>query len=68
MFSKIEVNGKNTLDLYKYLKKEQRGLLWSESIKWNFTKFLIDRNGKVIKHYGPSTKPESIKRDIEKLL
>lgn len=68
MFSKIEVNGENASPIYKYLKKQQSGFLWSESIKWNFTKFLVDKNGKVIKRYGSSTKPKSIKKDIEKLL
>ena len=68
MFEKIEVNGDNAHPLYKYLKKEATGLLGSESIKWNFTKFLVDRNGKVIDRYAPSTKPKSIEEDIEKLL
>ena len=68
MFSKIDVNGDNTDPLYRYLKKEQGGILWMDSIKWNFTKFLIDKNGKVIDRYSPSTKPKSIKGDIEKLL
>ena len=67
LFSKIDVNGDNAIDLYKFLKKEKKGLLWSEFIKWNFTKFLIDKNGKVIKRYSPSTKPMEIKSDIEKL-
>jgi len=68
MFSKIDVNGDNTDPLYQYLKNEQSGFLWTESIKWNFTKFLVDREGKVIARYGSSTKPRSIKEDIEKLL
>ncbi len=68
MFSKIDVNGENAIPLYEYLKKEQKGLLWTEAIKWNFTKFLIDKEGKVIKRYGSSTKPEAIKKDIELLL
>ncbi len=68
MFAKIDVNGDDTAPLYKYLKSEQSGLLWTESIKWNFTKFLVDRQGNVVKRYGSSTKPESIKEDIEKLL
>ena len=68
MFAKIDVNGDNTAPLYKYLKSEQSGFLWTESIKWNFTKFLVDRNGNVVKRYGSSTKPESIKEDIEELL
>ncbi len=68
MFSKIDVNGDNADPLYKYLKHEQSGFLWTESIKWNFTKFLVDRKGNVVERYGSSTKPESIKEDIEKLL
>ena len=68
LFSKIDVNGDNAIPLYKYLKKEKTGFLGSESIKWNFTKFLIDRKGKVVKRYGSSTKPKEIKKDIEKLL
>ncbi len=68
MFSKIDVNGDNTIPLYKYLKKEQTGFLWTESIKWNFTKFLVDKKGNVIKRYGSSTKSKSIENDIEKLL
>ena len=68
MFAKIEVNGDNTHPLYQYLKKNAPGILGSESIKWNFTKFLIDRNGKVIRRYAPSTTPEAIERDIKSLL
>ncbi|MFC2074519.1 glutathione peroxidase [Campylobacterota bacterium] len=68
MFSKVDVNGENAIPLYKYLKKQQSGILWTESIKWNFTKFLVDKDGRVIKRYASSTKPESIKEDIEKLL
>jgi len=67
MFSKIEVNGEGTHPLYKYLKSEKKGIL-GKNIKWNFTKFLIDRNGKVVKRYSPTTKPESIASKIEKLL
>jgi len=68
MFSKIDVNGENADPLYKYLKSEQSGFLWTESIKWNFTKFLVDREGNVVARYGSATKPESIKEDIEALL
>ena len=68
MFAKIDVNGDNAIPLYKYLKKEQTGFLWTESIKWNFTKFLVDADGNVIKRYGSSTEPKDIKKDIEKLL
>lgn len=68
MFSKIDVNGENADPLYKYLKKEKGGVLWMDSIKWNFTKFLVDRKGNVVDRYSPSTKPQRIKKDIEKLL
>ena len=68
MFSKIDVNGAATAPLYRYLKKEKPGLLGSEAIKWNFTKFLVDRNGKVVARYAPNDTPESIERDVEKLL
>ena len=68
MFSKIEVNGSGTHPLYKYLKKEATGLLGSEKIKWNFTKFLINRDGDVIARYGSVDKPAAIKKDIQKLL
>lgn len=67
MFEKIEVNGVGAHPLYKYLKKEARGLFGSE-IKWNFTKFLVDSHGKVIKRYAPTVAPAKIKGDIEKLL
>lgn len=67
MFSKIDVNGKNAHLIYKYL-KTQLGGVFTDSIKWNFTKFLIDKNGKAIKRYAPSTKPEKLEKDIEKLL
>ncbi len=68
MFSKIDVNGENASPLYKFLKKEQGGFLWMDSIKWNFTKFLISRDGKVVDRYAPMTKPEDIEADIVKLL
>ncbi|MGH4050799.1 MAG: glutathione peroxidase [Clostridium sp.] len=67
MFEKIEVNGSNAHPLYKYLKSEAKGLI-SKEIKWNFTKFLIDSAGNVIKRYGPTTNPLNIKGDIEALL
>ncbi len=67
MFAKIEVNGKNTHPLYVHLKKERPGLLGSGSIKWNFTKFLLDREGKVIKRYATTTTPQKIEPDIQKL-
>lgn len=68
MFAKIEVNGPNTHPLYEFLKSEAKGLLGSEKIKWNFTKFLVNKEGKVVKRYPPTAKPESIRGDIEKLL
>jgi len=67
MFSKIEVNGDNQSDLYRLLKEEQSGLL-GNNIKWNFTKFLVDKNGKVVGRYAPITQPLSLKQDIEKIL
>ncbi|MBU3107831.1 glutathione peroxidase [Clostridium gasigenes] len=67
MFEKIDVNGENTHDLYKYLKGEAKAFL-SKKIKWNFTKFLIDSEGNVIKRYAPTISPLKIKADIEKLL
>ncbi|BES71095.1 glutathione peroxidase [Marinobacter nanhaiticus D15-8W] len=68
MFAKIEVNGPNTHPLYRFLKSEAKGLMGSEKIKWNFTKFLVDQNGKVVKRYPPTAKPEAIRKDIEQLL
>ncbi|MDF3818836.1 glutathione peroxidase [Leptospira sp. 96542] len=68
IFSKLEVNGPNTDPLYLHLKKKAPGIFGSLDVKWNFTKFLIDRNGNVIKRYAPVTKPEAIEKDIEKLV
>ena len=68
MFAKVDVNGNNTAPLYKYLKSEKPGLLGSEAIKWNFTKFLVDREGNVVKRYAPNDTPESIAKDLEKTL
>uniref|UniRef100_A0A1I7ZFY9 Glutathione peroxidase n=1 Tax=Steinernema glaseri TaxID=37863 RepID=A0A1I7ZFY9_9BILA len=67
LFQKIEVNGKNASPLYDFLKKEKGGTL-IDAIKWNFTKFLVDRDGKVIQRYGPTTEPKTFVADIEKLL
>ncbi|KAL1191167.1 putative glutathione peroxidase 3 [Cardamine amara subsp. amara] len=67
VFDKIEVNGKNTSPLYKFL-KEQKGGLFGDSIKWNFAKFLVDRQGNVVDRYAPTTSPLEIEKDIEKLL
>ena len=68
LFAKIEVNGVNAHPLYKYLKKEAKGLLGSGPVKWNFTKFLVDRNGNVIRRYGSIDTPEKIRKHIHKLL
>src|SRR5712672_3927686 len=67
MFNKIDVNGGNEHPLYKYLKHEKSGLLGA-SIKWNFTKFLVDRAGKVVGRYAPTDRPEGLKKQIEALL
>ncbi|MFI4970310.1 MAG: glutathione peroxidase [Lysobacterales bacterium] len=68
LFAKIEVNGANAHPLYKYLKHEAKGLLGSEAIKWNFTKFLVDSNGDVVKRYAPTDTPESIGQDLAGML
>jgi glutathione peroxidase len=68
MFEKIEVNGEGTHPLYRWLKSGAKGLLGSEAIKWNFTKFLIDRKGNVVDRFAPTTKPEDLKSDVEALL
>ena len=68
MFSKVQVNGPGAHPLFAHLKSEAPGVLGSEAIKWNFTKFLLGRNGKVWKRYAPSTSPEDLVRDIEALL
>jgi len=68
MFSKIEVNGSNTHPLYEHLKREARGIFGSQAIKWNFTKFLVDRGGYVLKRYGSTDKPADIKADIQQVL
>jgi len=64
MFSKIEVNGDGAHPLYKWLKSEGKGILGSESVKWNFTKFLVDRDGQVVKRYAPTDTPEKIGKDL----
>ncbi|MGB1562292.1 MAG: glutathione peroxidase [Sinimarinibacterium flocculans] len=68
MFAKIDVNGANAHPLYRHLKHEAPGLLGSEAIKWNFTKFLIGKDGKVVKRYGSMDTPEKIDGDIARLL
>ena len=67
MFAKIEVNGANAHPLFRYLKDQKSGVLGS-TIKWNFTKFLVDRSGKVVRRHAPTTKPEALTKDIEGLL
>jgi glutathione peroxidase len=68
MFAKVDVNGAAAAPVYKYLKAEKPGVLGSEAIKWNFTKFLVDRKGHVVKRYAPNDTPESLAGDIEKAL
>lgn len=68
MFAKIEVNGENAHPLYRLLKHAAPGILGSEAIKWNFTKFLIDPEGRVVKRYAPNDTPQAIGKDIETLL
>ena len=68
MFAKLDVNGKAEHPLYAHLKSAARGTLFTRSIKWNFTKFLVDRAGNVVKRRGPLTKPEQLTANIERLL
>jgi glutathione peroxidase len=68
MFAKIDVNGDNTAPLYQFLKKEEKGVLGTEAIKWNFTKFLVNKNGEVVDRFAPTTKPEDLTKHIEALL
>ncbi|MCK7549917.1 glutathione peroxidase [Marinobacter goseongensis] len=68
MFAKIEVNGPEAHPLYRFLKQQAKGLMGSEKVKWNFTKFLVNRDGQVVRRYPPTSKPEAIRADIEKLL
>ena len=68
MFAKVDVNGENEAPLYKFLKSNQKGILGTENIKWNFTKFLVDKDGNIIDRYASTTTPESIENDIKKLL
>ena len=68
MFAKVEVNGANAHPLYKYLKSQAKGLLGSESIKWNFTKFLVDADGKVVTRYAPTDTPEKIEKDLARMV
>ncbi len=68
MFAKIDVNGDNAHPLYQHLRRERPGLMGLENIKWNFTKFLVDRDGAVVTRYAPTTKPESLITEIVSLL
>ena len=68
IFDKINVNGSSASPLFKHLKNEAKGVMGSEAIKWNFTKFLIDNNGSVIKRYSPQTTPDKIDQDLSKIL
>lgn len=68
MFAKIDVNGDHAHPLYRLLKKEAPGLLGSEAIKWNFTKFLVDRDGRIVQRYAPTDAPQSLEKDVEALL
>ena len=68
IFARVTVNGKKPNALFSFLKKSARGVFWSKRIKWNFTKFLVDHEGNVVRRYAPVTKPEKMKQDIEKLL
>jgi len=68
LFSKVDVNGPSAAPLFKFLKTEAPGLLGSEAIKWNFTKFLIDKTGKVVRRYAPTDTPEAISKDLSKIL
>jgi len=68
MYAKVDVNGKDTHPLYKFLKTQARGMWRSKRIKWNFTKFLVDKSGNVVKRYAPATSPASIEKDIVSLL
>jgi glutathione peroxidase len=68
MFGKIDVNGEHTHPIYQHLKKSAKGILGSEAIKWNFTKFLVSRDGQQIERFATATKPEEMEADIKKAL
>ena len=68
LFAKIDVNGAQAHPLFRHLKREAPGILGTQGVKWNFTKFLVNRDGSVVKRYAPTTKPEEIRDDIEQLL
>jgi glutathione peroxidase len=68
LFAKIEVNGENAHPLYRFLKRRAKGVLGTESIKWNFTKFLVDKRGNVVERFGSATTPEALETHITRLL
>ena len=68
VFNKIDVNGQDADPFYEFLKNKRPGIMGTKNIKWNFSKFLVNKNGEVIKRYGPTTKPEAIESDIVRLL
>ena len=68
VFNKIDVNGQDADPFYEFLKNERPGIMGTKNIKWNFSKFLVNKNGEVVKRYGPTTKPEAIESDIVRLL
>ena len=68
LFAKVEVNGPNADPLYRFLKSARPGFLWTQRIKWNFTKFSVDREGTVVKRFAPTTKPDALESDIQRLL
>ena len=68
MFARIDVNGRNAHPVYQYLKSSAKGIFGSQAIKWNFTKFLVDRNGKVVRRYAPFTRPEAIEKAVVALV
>ncbi|MEP6943702.1 MAG: glutathione peroxidase [Betaproteobacteria bacterium] len=68
LFAKVDVNGADAAPLYQHLKKQKPGVLGSEAIKWNFTKFLVDREGRVVERYAPNVEPDAMRGDIQKLL
>ena len=68
LFAKIDVNGANTHALYRHLKESAPGIFGTEGVKWNFTKFLLDRNGVVVARHAPATKPESLAKEVAELL
>ncbi len=68
IFEKVEVNGNNAHPIFKFIKEQKKGFMGTESIKWNFSKFLINKNGKVVKRYGSLDVPENLEKDIKQLL